>query len=326
MNQKNEGQELEDNYDNIEIEYNDDFSSEKTKSLNKFPTKIINNNEFYLDNQYKNFSKSLNFNFKRCFAPKPKIKQSNKNPPPIIFEKQKDIYNLNIQDQIITEEAFSEKEVSLENESCSSDYENQNNEINNFNYNKNITNKDIIYNNKNNNFNICKNLYGNNSFKKNEDKNNNLYINKINIIEEEKEKNNLKIYEHKTINEFPFKHNSKKGNLKSIRNNLFQVKLRTLKAYNREVEYSIKDKAKIKYNLDLINNKSKKDEHYEIYKIIPINNNKTNEEEKEDMSIFRKTINFNSSKLNLEKNKRKDEKGITIYDVLTTNNKSKKNK
>ena len=128
MKQKNDveniRQDLENNNDNIQIEYNDDddFELEKTKSLNKFPLKVINN-EFYLDDIYKNFSKSLNFNFNKCFAPKPKIKQSSRNPTPIIYEKQTDISNLKTQDHIITEDAYSEKEISLDNESFSSDFE-----------------------------------------------------------------------------------------------------------------------------------------------------------------------------------------------------------
>ena len=58
MKQKNDveniRQDLENNNDNIQIEYNDDddFELEKTKSLNKFPLKAINN-EFYLDDIYK---------------------------------------------------------------------------------------------------------------------------------------------------------------------------------------------------------------------------------------------------------------------------------
>ena len=78
MNRKNvvENNDLEINTDDndIQIEYNNDFELEKTKSLKKFPLKIITNNEFYLDDIYKNFSKSLNFNFHKCFAPKPKRK------------------------------------------------------------------------------------------------------------------------------------------------------------------------------------------------------------------------------------------------------------
>ena len=339
MKQKNDveniEQELDDNIENIEIEYNDDFTSEKTKSLNKFPSKKLTNNEFYLDDVQKNYSKSLNFNFNRCFAPKPKIKQSSRNPTPIIFEKLSDISNLKTQDHIIVEDAYSEKEVSLDNDSCSYDSDNQINEINNLDNNKNTVNNEFINNNKiininnNNNYIISKNLLENHIDKKDEDKNNNLYENIINI-DDEKEKNNLKIYEHKTISVFPVKNNdnNKKGNLKAIRNSLYRAKMKCLKEMHREVEYSIKDKAKKKYGLDLISNKSKKNAHnFEFYNVIPININKKeeiknskNDEEIGDMSNFRKTISFNTSKLTKKKS---EEKGITIYDVLLTNKKNK---
>ena len=340
MNQKNvvENNDLEINTDDndIQIEYNNDFESEKTKSLNKFPLKIITNNEFYLDDIYKNFSKSLNFNFHKCFAPKPKIKQSSKNPTPIIYEKQMDIYNLNTQAEIYNEDAYSEKELSLDNESSySSDYENQIKEINNNNINNDVLNKNKNISN-NNNYIISKNLLDNNSEKKSEDKNIELYENKINIIEDEKEKenNNLKIYEHKTITSFPVKNNYNenytKGNIKAIRNSLFRAKMKCLKDKNKETEYSIKDNLKIKYRLNLINNKSKKiGNNYEFCKVIPINNfkkedNNKNDDENEDMSNFRKTISYNTSKLNLENKKKKEGKGITIYDVLLSNKKNKK--
>ena len=163
-----------------------------------------------------------------------------------------------------------------------------------------------------------------------------LYENKINIIEDEKEKenNNLKIYEHKTITSFPVKNNYNenytKGNIKAIRNSLFRAKMKCLKDKNKETEYSIKDNLKIKYRLNLINNKSKKiGNNYEFCKVIPINNfkkeeNNKNEDENEDMSNFRKTISYNTSKLNLENKKKKEGKGITIYDVLLSNKKNKK--
>ena len=334
MKQKNDvenlEQELDDNIENIEIEYNDDFTSEKTKSLNKFPSKKLTNTEFYLDDVNKNYSKSLNFNFNRCFAPKPKIKQSSRNPTPIIFEKLSDISNLKTQDHIIMEDAYSEKEVSLDNDSCYSDSDNQNNEINNLNDNKNtVNNNNKTINISNNNFIISKNLLENDFNKKNEDKNNNIYENTINI-EDEKEKNNLKLYEHKTISAFPVKNNDNyiKGNLKAKRNSLYRAKMKCLKEMNQEVEYFIKDKEKKKVGLDLINNKSKKNAHNIDYcKVIPININKKeefennkNDDEIEDMSNFRKTISFNTSKLTKKKN---EEKGITIYDVLLTNKKNK---
>ena len=134
-----------DNNDEIEIEYNEDFSSEKTKSLTKFPTKITKNDEFHVDNSRKNFSKSLNFNFRQCFAPKIRSKKSSKNPTPI-FKKNKS--NINNQEHIITEDFLSEKGSSLNNDSFeASDLENNNEE-------SNIQNN-IIYENKD--FNVINN-------------------------------------------------------------------------------------------------------------------------------------------------------------------------
>lgn len=351
MNNKNDvkniGLNIDKNSDNIQIEYNDDdFTSEKTKSLNKFPLKIITNNEFYLDDVYKNFSKSLNFNFNKCYAPKPKFKQSSKNPTPIIYEKQIDICNLKTRDNIITEDAYSEKELSLGNESSySSDLENNNNENYIFNNNQNIVNNDLIYNNKIiddknniNNYIISKNLLED---KKSEDKNINLYENKINLMEEdEKEDGKLKIYEHKTITAFPVKNNYNeiyaKGNIKAIRNSLFRAKMKCLKEKSKEVEYSIKNRTKRKYGLDLINKSKKHPNNIDFCKVIPININKKEEENNnnndkeengdDDMSNFRKTISYNTSKLSLENKKKNEWKGITIYDVLLTNKKNKTEK
>ena len=44
------------------------------------------------------------------------------------------------------------------------------------------------------------------------------------------------------------------------------------------------------------------------------------------MTNFRKTISYNVSKLNLLNKQKNDDKGITIYDVLITNKKNKKEK
>ena len=134
-----------DNNDEIEIEYNEDFSSGKTKSLTKIPTKITKNDEFHVDNSRKNFSKSLNFNFRQCFAPKIRSKKSSKNPTQI-FKKNKS--NINNQEHIITEDFLSEKGSSLNNDSFeASDLENNNEE-------SNIQNN-IIYENKD--FNVINN-------------------------------------------------------------------------------------------------------------------------------------------------------------------------
>ena len=338
MNQKNDVEKIyqnqEENEEDNYFEYNDDFISDKTKSLNKFPLKLITNEDFYLDDFYKNFSKSLKFNSHKCFAPKPKIKQSSKNPTPLIFEKQNDIKNLNTDIRILNEDAYSEKELSLNESSFSSDFEN---EINN----KKSDNNDLMNNlsiNNNSNYIISKSLLENNySDKKSEDKDMGLFENKINVVEDEKEIKDLKKYGHKTITVYSIKNNNndiyQKGNIKSIRNSLFRAKLKNLKDKNKEVEYFIKNKMKIKYRLNLINNNSKKNNHnFDFYKIIPININDDEEKSNQkgnnidDMSNFRQTIKYNNSKLNSMNKEENKEKGVTIYDVLLTNKKNKSQK
>ena len=297
MSKKNEFENL--NLENdVEIEYNEEeeISPDKTKSLTKFPSKIEKNNEFRLDSLYKNFSKSLGFNFKQCFAPKSKIRYSNKKITPLIFKKNENICNLDTQDRIITDDAISEKE-SFNNESSFSsddsevDYENNNTNINTINDESNNNDNNII----------------NNNTQKLEEKDND-------------KKNNIKAYEHKTIGIFNTKNNyNTKENMKSMRNSLYKIRLKCIKEKNKEVEYLIKEKDKNKYRLDIIKNTRK----YEIdneYKIIPINNIQDNsDEDNEDMSNFRTTISYSNSKLN-QKN---EDKGVTIYDVLKNNKKDK---
>ena len=297
MSKKNEFENL--NLENdVEIEYNEEeeISPDKTKSLTKFPSKIEKNNEFRLDSSYKNFSKSLGFNFKQCFAPKSKIRYSNKKLTPLIFKKNENICNLDTQDRIITDDAISEKE-SFNNESSFSsddsevDYENNNTNINTINDESNNNDNNII----------------NNNTQKLEEKDND-------------KKNNIKAYEHKTIGIFNTKNNyNTKENMKSMRNSLYKIRLKCIKEKNKEVEYLIKEKDKNKYRLDIIKNTRK----YEIdneYKIIPINNIQDNsDEDNEDMSNFRTTISYSNSKLN-QKN---EDKGVTIYDVLKNNKKDK---
>jgi hypothetical protein len=297
MSKKNEFENL--NLENdVEIEYNEEeeISPDKTKSLTKFPSKIEKNNEFRLDSSYKNFSKSLGFNFKQCFAPKSKIRYSNKKITPLIFKKNENICNLDTQDRIITDDAISEKE-SFNNESSFSsddsevDYENNNTNINTINDESNNNDNNII----------------NNNTQKLEEKDND-------------KKNNIKAYEHKTIGIFNTKNNyNTKENMKSMRNSLYKIRLKCIKEKHKEVEYLIKEKDKNKYRLDIIKNTRK----YEIdneYKIIPINNIQDNsDEDNEDMSNFRTTISYSNSKLN-QKN---EDKGVTIYDVLKNNKKDK---
>ena len=329
MNQNNDDENSDINIDKkddgSDIEY--DFTS---KSLNKFPTKMLTNNDFYLDDTRKSFSKSLKFNSHKCFAPKPKIKQSNKNPTPIIYEKQSDIYNINVKEKIVIEDALTEKEPSLDNDnSFSSDFENLNND-----YNKNYKNTDVNYSRQFSNYIISKNLLDI-SEKKNEDKNEGLCQDQINIIEDIKEKNNLQKYEDKANTSYPIKiaytNAFIKGNIKGIRSSIYRAKMKSLKEKYREVEYSIKDKIKKKYRLDIENKKTKKlGYNKDFCKIIPISNNKKEDmiedkkdEDEENMSNLRKTISYNDSKLNFEKNKTNENKGITIYDVLLTNTKNK---
>ena len=318
--------------DDFQIEYNDDFDSEKTKSLNKFPMKTLSNEDFYLDDTSKQFSKSLNFNFHKCFAPKFKIRQSSRNPTPIIFEKQSNISNLNTQDHFITEDAISEKEQSLDNDSSySSDFENDDQTFDFLNINSNkqikktkyINSNQVINSNNNSNYIISKNLLDYSI----EDKKDN--VNQINIMKDNKNQNiSIKKYEHKTINEFPIKNNVNdncaKGNMKSLRNSLFRAKIKCLKEKNKEVEYSIKERVKMNFGLDIIN--SKNDNELEKYKVIKINNvNECNDNngDVEDMRSFRQTISYNTSKLTSENKKIIEDKGITIYEVLITNKKNK---
>jgi hypothetical protein len=318
--------------DDFQIEYNDDFDSEKTKSLNKFPMKTLSNEDFYLDDTSKKFSKSLNFNFHKCFAPKFKIRQSSRNPTPIIFEKQSNISNLNTQDHFITEDAISEKEQSLDNDSSySSDFENDDQAFDFLNINSNkqikktkyINSNQVINSNNNSNYIISKNLLDNSI----EDKKDN--VNQINIIKDNKNENiSTKKYEHKTINEFPLKNNINdnyvKGNMKSLRNSLFRAKIKCLKEKNKEVEYSIKERIKMNYGLDIVN--SKNNCELDKCKVIKINNvdeSNDNDGDVEDMRSFRQTISYNTSKLNSENKKKNEDKGITIYEVLITNKKNK---
>jgi len=290
-----------DNNDDIEIEYNEDFSSEKTKSLTKFPTKITKNDEFHVDNSRKNFSKSLNFNFRQCFAPKIRSKKSSKNPTPI-FKKNKS--NINNQEHIITEDFLSDKGSSLNNDSFeASDLENNNEE-------SNIQNN-IIYENKD--FNVINNEKNNNEIQK---KDNNNIINK-----------NIKCYEHKTISFLQGKVSSNKNSkdIKRARMNLLKIKNEALDKMYKETEYKIKENNKTRYNLDLIQN-SEKYKHDNEYKVIKINDIE-DEDEDEDMSKFRTTISFNKSKIKkankeVSINNEIENKGYTIYDVLRNNKKS----
>ena len=68
-NSKNNKLNINEDNNNCQIEFNYDFELDKTKSLNKFPLKEITYKYFYLDDTYKNFSKSVKiFNYHICFA------------------------------------------------------------------------------------------------------------------------------------------------------------------------------------------------------------------------------------------------------------------
>ncbi len=277
---------------NVEIEYNEDFDSNKTKSLTKFPNK---NKEFKLDNPSKNFSKSLNFNSRQCFAPKIKFKKNNKRPSPIFFKKIQNEYTMKTQCEAISEDLLSEKESSLSNESSSSDYSSDNLEDNN-----------------NNN---------NNEKNSQENKNKN---EKSNIKKEKENKNDIKTYEHKTIAVFPHqsdKDKQNKNNIKIFRNSLHKIKAKYSKIKNKEQEFTLKNKFKKKFRLDLIINNKKNNINNE-YIVIPINNNNDNtksnsDDDSDDVSNLRETISYNQSKLKKDKEKKKDsQQVINIYEVL----------
>ena len=277
---------------NVEIEYNEDFDSNKTKSLTKFPNK---NKEFKLDNPSKNFSKSLNFNSRQCFAPKIKFKKNNKRPSPIFFKKIQNEYTMKTQCEAISEDLLSEKESSLSNESSSSDYSSDNLEDNNNNNN----------NEKNSQQNKNKNEKSNNK-------------------KEKENKNDMKTYEHKTIAVFPHqsdKDKQNKNNIKIFRNSLHKIKSKYSKIKNKEQEFTLKNKFKKKFRLDLIIHNKKSNINNE-YIVIPINNNNDNtksnsDDDSDDVSNLRETISYNQSKLKKDKEKKKDsQQVINIYEVL----------
>ena len=276
---------------NVEIEYNEDFDSNKTKSLTKFPNK---NKEFKLDNPSKNFSKSLNFNSRQCFAPKIKFKKNNKRPSPIFFKKIQNEYTMKTQCEAISEDLLSEKESSLSNESSSSDYSSDNLENNN-----------------------------NNNNEKNSQQNKNKNE-KSNIKKEKENKNDMKTYEHKTIAVFPHqsdKDKQNKNNIKIFRNSLHKIKSKYSKIKNKEQEFTLKNKFKKKFRLDLIISNKKNNINNE-YIVIPINNNNDNtksnsDDDSDDVSNLRETISYNQSKLKKDKEKKKDsQQVINIYEVL----------
>ena len=284
-----------DNYfdlNNIEIEYNEDFDSNKTKSLTKFTNK---KNDFGLDSSFKNISKSLKFNSRQCYAPKIKFKKYDKKPSPIFFKKISNKHMMKTQCEIISEDLLSEKESSLMNdESSSSDYILDNSGENN--NNDNSDNKKV------------------NDTKDNNDKKH--IDDLIEIYKNDKEfKNDKKLYEHKSIGIFPFqscKNNHYKNYFKILRNNFHRIKIKYANLKNKEQEFTLSDKLKKKFRLDLIINNKKTNNNNE-YTIIPINNNDNSDKDSDDMGNFRGTISYNQSKLKKEKD---SQKIVNIYEVL----------
>ena len=286
------------NLNNVEIEYNDDFDTNKTKSLIKFPNK---NNEFILDNSSKNFSKSLKFNSRQCYAPKIKFKKCLKKPSPIFFKKIANKHTMKTQCDVISEELLSEKESSLLSDSSSSDYILDNKEENKEDDN------DISGENKNEN-----------EIKMDMEKKH--IDDLIGIYKQDKEfQSDMKIYEHRSIGVFPYqscKNISNKNCLKIYRNNLHRIKMKLTQPKNKEQEFILKNAIKKKYRLDLVTNNKKANLNNE-YTIIPINSNEksNSDEDSDDMKKLRNTISYNQSKLKKEKEK-DSQKIVNIYEVL----------
>ena len=89
---------------------------------------------------------------------------------------------------------------------------------------------------------------------------------------------------------------------------------------NKEQEFTLKNKFKKKFKLDLIMNNKKNNINNE-YIVIPINNNENTKSDSEDdsgdVSKLRGTISYNQSKLKKDKENKKDShQVINIYEVL----------
>ena len=138
----------------------------------------------------------------------------------------------------------------------------------------------------------------------------------IEIYKNDKEfKNDKKLYEHKSIGIFPFKsckNNHYKNYFKILRNNFHRIKIKYANLKNKEQEFTLSDKLKKKFRLDLIINNKKTNNNNE-YTIIPINNNDNSDKDSDDMGNFRGTISYNQSKLKKEKD---SQKIVNIYEVL----------
>lgn len=55
-----------------------------------------------------------------------------------------------------------------------------------------------------------------------------------------------------------FNDNYSKDNMKDIRNILFRAKIKSLKEKNKEIDYTLKQKEKLKYGLDIVSINIKK--------------------------------------------------------------------
>ena len=282
-------------FNNVEIEYNEDFDSSKTKSLTKFPNK---KKDFFLNDTSKNFSKSLNFNSRQCFAPKIKYKKYDKKPSPLYFKKMPNKYTKKTQCEVISEDFLSEKESSLVSDSSSSDYVVDNLDDNNDNEENKVTDdkKDT-------------------EVKKSID-------DIIDIYKQGKKfKSDMIFYEHKTIGHFPYQGNEdkqNKNNLKFFRNNLHKIKIKSSGIKNKDQEFTLNNKMKKKYRLDLLINNKKSNINNE-YSVIPINKEENSDSDDDsgtnDMSNLRGTISYSQSKL--KKESEKDiQKTVNIYEVL----------
>jgi hypothetical protein len=269
----------------FEIEYNeeDDIIPEKTKSLTQFPLKLLSKEDFSDIEINKSYSKSLNFNFSKCFAPKQAYRHSNKNPSPIFSAINHS--NINNLEYLNKGEALTDFDNSLDaessNNSDSYDYYDKNSELKQINLNDN-------------NFIISDKLL-------------NQIDDRNEIIENNSQSKHIK------YQSITFYH---KKNLKSFRNSLFKMKLKSAKFKNKEEQHYLKENIKKKYGLDIQNKIKKKSYLCNDIKIIPINeiNN-----DNENMNKFRKTIGFNMGKNN---SKNEEKRGITVYDALI----NKKNK
>lgn len=281
-----------DNGIEIEIEYNEE-QPKINKTTSNFPTKKLGNEKLQPNDKQNISSKSLNFNhnIRKCFAPKWKTKIPSENPRPMIYVNHKDNNNPIAYKQTNDDDIFSEKECnSLEHNSSLSSADNEIKDNVNIISESNSENKSE------------KNGGG---VEKSDEKNK----------QEEKKFENFKSFGHKTITVFPVKNKimDNKINIKSYRNSLLKIKKNIFKAMNKETEFTMKDKMKIKFNFEIKNNNVHYNDDYSI--VIPIND-RVEEVNKKESNKLRKTTGlfhpYKDFKLS------KSTKGLTIFDVIST--------